>query len=254
MKFSKKKFEKLSAPKQIKKYLDFIRAIEVNWENNDQRDKLILEFNSCLKFSNDHTFQSLTIKSNTLREFFRSTAIISKEFGSDLRDQDMIIHTNDGRREQQKKPIYLVLDELRSTFNIGSIFRSAECFGIEEIILIGYSAQADNPKVEKTSMGTAQMVKSKHFETINLAIKYLKGKGVKIYAMETVENSANLEETELDFPAAFILGNEALGLAKTTLQLADQILQISLSGWKNSLNVGVTAAICCFEANKQLQL
>jgi len=87
-----------------------------------------------------------------------------------------------------------------------------------------------------------------------MAINYLRTKNVTIYALETVENANDLEKVQLEFPCCFILGNEALGISSEILEMADEILQISLNGWKNSLNVGVTASICCYEANKQYNM
>ena len=252
MKFSKDKFQSLSKERQIRKYLQFIDLIEQNWSDEDKRNNLLIEFTKCLQFAKDIELRSLKIANNSLRDFIRSIIQFEKKYGKEKRDYDLIIHSHDGRRKRIAKPIYLVLDELRSSFNIGSIFRTAECFGIEEIILIGYTAGADNAKVMKTSMGTAQMVPSRRFDNLQLAKDYLKKKNVTLYAMETVEGAQKIEVTTLIFPAAFVLGNEALGIPKDDLKLVDEILEISLSGWKNSLNVGVTAAICCYEANKQL--
>jgi len=252
MKFSKEKFQSLSPERQIRKYLQFIEMIEKNWQNQILRTDLLREFSSCLAYSDLAEINQLNVSEENLRGFIRTTMPLLQKYGSEKRDHDFIIHTNDGRREQNKKPIYLILNELRSAFNIGSIFRTAECFGVSEIIVIGYTAGAENSKVIKTSMNTASLTLSRHFSTLAKAREYLKEKGVTIYAMETVENASDFGDTKLQFPAAFILGNEALGISAEDLELADDILEIPLLGWKNSLNVGVTAAICCYEANKQL--
>lgn len=252
MKFSKDKFQSLSSERQIRKYLQFIDLIEKNWNDEDTKTELLNEFYKCLQFAKDKEIRLMKIGDDNLRNFIQSVIGFQRKYGQDKRDYDLLIHSQDGRRNRITKPIYLVLDEIRSAFNIGSIFRTAECFGIEEIILIGYTAGADNAKVMKTSMGTAHLVTSKSFENLQLAKEYLKNKSVTLYAMETVEGAQKMETTRLKFPAAFVFGNEALGVSAENLKLVDEILEISLSGWKNSLNVAVTAAICCYEANKQL--
>ncbi|MCK4957359.1 MAG: RNA methyltransferase [Candidatus Cloacimonetes bacterium] len=254
MKFSKSKFIKLSQQRKVNKLLQFINEIEINWNNESMRNDLIDEFEKCLKLMDEDFFYQIAnnLKRDNLRLFLRSIMPIEQNFSINKRDYDLnIIIKKDGIREASKQPIYLILDELRSAFNIGSIFRSAECFGIKEILLTGYTASPDNAKVEKTSMGTANLVKWQKLETTQKAIDYLRAKKVTIYAMETVAGAKSIESVNLQFPCAFILGNEALGISEQTLALADEILQIPLSGWKNSLNVGVTAAICCYEASKQ---
>lgn len=256
MKFSKQKFNKLPRKQKIKILLKFINEIETSWNNKSKRSDLINEFKRCLVFINEIFFYEIfeNVDDNSRREFIKSVIKIEKKYGSEKRDYDLNIITNDGLREPKKLPIYLILDELRSAFNIGSIFRSAECFGIQEVLVTGYTASPENTKVRKTSMGTASLVDWKKFETIGMAVKYMQDKGVKVYALETVSEAKSFESVKLDFPCCFILGNEALGISKETLTLADEILQIPLSGWKNSLNVGVTAAICCYEAGKQYSL
>ncbi|MFO7895322.1 MAG: TrmH family RNA methyltransferase [Candidatus Cloacimonadales bacterium] len=254
MKFSQAKFQSLPAARQINKYLDFISLIEQNWAEADERRKLIAEFQKCLSYSEDVFFQNIKLADSSLREFIGSSIEIQKKYGRAQRDHELLIKQADGEREVQKKPIYLVLSDLRSAFNIGSIFRSAECFGVSEILLVGYTAGAENQKVIKTSMNCTKRVASKHFSSLQLAVEYLKRQNVTIYGLETVQGASAISDEKMRFPAAFVLGNEALGLPAESLQLTDKILQISLSGWKNSLNVGVTAAICCYEASRQLNL
>jgi tRNA G18 (ribose-2'-O)-methylase SpoU len=252
MKFSKKKFQKLTPNRQIKKYLDFIGLIEQNWADQSRRIALLAEFEKCLSYSEDDLLRQTKLAKSSLREFIRSIIHIPQKYDVSKQDHDLIININDGVRDVQKKPIYLVLTDLRSAFNIGSIFRSAECFGVNELILVGYTAGKENQKVIKTSMNCVEYVASRHFADFAAAAKYLHSQDITIYALETVEGAGSISTEKLKFPAAFVLGNEALGLSKENLQLSDNVLQISLSGWKNSLNVGVTAAICCYEANRQL--
>jgi len=262
MRFSKKKFEALSEKRKLKKIYDFIREIENSWKNESKRFEMLENFKMCAELVDNSVYKyvdnELTEKITpemSRRDFSEIAAVLEREHKNDLRDSDIpgiTVEKGDGRRSQQAKlPIYLILDNLRSSFNVGSIFRSAECFGISEICLCGYTPLPDSSKVQTTSMGTADMVKWKHFEKTEEALEYLREKGCKIYAVETADNASLLSEVEIKGKSAFIMGNEALGISEDILELADDIVKIELMGWKNSLNVGVTAAIVCYEVGKK---
>jgi tRNA G18 (ribose-2'-O)-methylase SpoU len=143
------------------------------------------------------------------------------------------------------------LDNLRSAFNVGSIFRTAECFGISKIYLCGYTPNPTNQKVTKTAMGTENFVDWEKCDSTDKLIRQLKNENVQIYALETVESAKLISEADIREPAAIVIGNEALGISSKILQLADEIIQIPIFGWKNSLNVGVATAICCYEIRRK---
>jgi tRNA (guanosine-2'-O-)-methyltransferase len=106
-------------------------------------------------------------------------------------------------------------------------------------------------KVKKTAMGTEKYVSWSSHASVKEIVAKLKQDKVTIYALETTTQSEDISKIEYKKPCALILGNEALGISEDSLKLADKIVQIPLSGWKNSLNVGVCTAICCYEINKQ---
>ena len=250
MQYSENKYLSFNKVKQQKILLEFIRKIEQNWSNEKQRYQLMKEFSNCLGFAG--------IKVNkdflqiTLREFLDFTVPLERQFGKEIKDDDFLIRKQDGEKKQSKQiPLYLVLDNLRSSFNVGSIFRTAECFGISKLFLCGYTSTPQNLKVQKTAMGTDKFVEWEQFPSTTQAIRKLKETGVRIYALETTSNAKNITEIEFVKPCALILGNEALGISKEILKIADEIVNIPVSGWKNSLNVGVTAAICCYEVSRQ---
>ncbi|OPX28578.1 MAG: hypothetical protein B1H06_02980 [Candidatus Cloacimonas sp. 4484_143] len=170
--------------------------------------------------------------------------------GQELTDFE-IIQSDGLRKTRTKQPLYLILDNLRSSFNVGSIFRTAECFGVKEILLCGYTATPENPKVIKTAMGTTEFVSWQHFPSTEEAIIFLKEKGVTVFALETTTKAKNIAKIIFPKSSALLLGNEALGISKEILDLADDVVSIPLNGWKNSLNVGVTAAIACYEVSRQ---
>ncbi|NQV17875.1 MAG: RNA methyltransferase [Armatimonadetes bacterium] len=263
MRYSKKKFKSFSLEKQIKVILEFIREIERNWHDETLRFELLNNFLDCinlaekeLKIPTLHSFSEIVkkdfnIKKMSLREFLNYSIPFEQNY-KNVKDNDFLVLKNDGTNISRNKiPLYLILDNLRSSFNIGSIFRTAECLGISEIFLCGYSATPKNNKVKKTAMGTEKYVEWKYFEKTEDAISYLRDKNIKIFAVETTTNSKSIYEVEFPSKCALILGNEALGISEKILDWADEIINIPISGWKNSLNVGVCFAVVAFEIKRQ---
>ena len=249
MKFSQKKFLSFKSEKQQKILKEFIREIQSNWENL-KRTNLLSEFENCLNWLEIPV--SIDLQKSTIRSFLEFAVPLERRWGQELTDRQ-ILRQDGWRSANSKQPLYLVLDNLRSSFNVGSIFRTAECFGVKEILLCGYTATPDNDKVRKTAMGTAEFVEWQHFAKTENAIDYLRTKNVTIYALETTDSAKDISAVIFANPAAMLLGNEALGISKQILELTDEIVSIPLTGWKNSLNVGVTAAIACYEVVKRFQ-
>jgi len=151
----------------------------------------------------------------------------------------------------EKLPVVLVLDRLRSAFNVGNIFRLADAVGAEEVITCGYTAAPPHPKLEKSARGCDAIVPTRRAETAAAAVTDLKARGYTIYAVETAESATTAWETEFRFPAAFVLGNEALGVSGEALLPCDGIVCLPCRGIKNSVNVGNCAAVVLYEALRQ---
>jgi len=148
-------------------------------------------------------------------------------------------------------PITVVLENLRSSFNVGAIFRSCECARIEKLITCGITAHPPNEKVIKTSMGAWEFVPHEHVETAGEAIGRVRAEGVPLVALETTSKSVSIYRTKIARPVCLFLGNEAQGLSQEVLEAADQILEIPLLGYKNSLNVSVALGVTLFEILRQ---
>jgi len=248
MKYSEKKFRSFAEEKQQKILREFIRSIEQNWQEEQKRSALLTEFANCLRWLGITVLPDLSEFS--LRGFLDFAVPLEQQLGREVTDMEIL--QQDGlRTEHANQPLYLILDNLRSSFNVGSIFRTAECFGVKSIFSCGYTANPTNEKVRKTAMGTTEYIDWQHFTLTEEAIEFLHKQGVRIYALETVSHAGNIMEVDFLKPAALLLGNEALGIAPEILKLADEVVSIPLSGWKNSLNVGVTAAIACYEVTRQ---
>jgi tRNA G18 (ribose-2'-O)-methylase SpoU len=158
-------------------------------------------------------------------------------------------------QKRQILPLTIVLDNLRSAFNTGSLFRLGECLGVSEIILCGYTATPDHEQVRKSSMGTDVSVPWRHFSRVEKAISTLREEDEKrkFIAFETSLSSGKIQESKFSSPSVFIFGNERYGLDNEILSLCDTVLEIPMLGTKNSLNVSQAASICVYEFSRQFQ-
>ena len=152
-------------------------------------------------------------------------------------------------RESEKTPVVVVLDNIRSMHNVGSVFRSADAFLVECIFLCGFTAQPPHRDIHKTALGATDTVKWKYYYSTLEAVKKLKEDGYRIWAIEQVKNSRKLNEIELkpNEKAAIIFGNEVEGVSNDVLALCDDFIEIPQLGMKHSLNVSVAAGIVLWE-------
>ena len=150
-------------------------------------------------------------------------------------------------RASEKSPFIIVLDNVRSLNNVGSIFRTAECVKAARIFLCGITPTPDNLRVTKTAMGTTEYVQWQYFERTENAISLAKSEGFPILALETTTNAKALFAYQLTTPVALILGNEALGIEEKILSLADAVISIPVLGWKNSLNVSNAFTLAAYK-------
>lgn len=156
-------------------------------------------------------------------------------------------------RQGARMPLTVVMDNLRSAFNVGSIFRTSECLRVERLHLCGYTATPDESKGQtgRAAMGADTMVPWEHAPRTHDVVKRLREAGVPVFALETVQGAASLHEFEFPSPCALLLGNERHGLEADLLSLCTAPVRIPCLGVKNSLNVGVAYAICAFEVARQ---
>jgi len=148
-------------------------------------------------------------------------------------------------------PIHLVLDNLRSAFNVGAIFRLADAARAAEVIPCGYTAYPPHHKLEQTSLGTTDSVPWRRFDGIESALSELKQKGVQVVAVETVRDVQPYHRYNYHLPVALVFGNEALGVSKQALRLCDGVVEIPVLGYKNSINVAGAVAIVLYELLRQ---
>lgn len=261
--FAKEKFILLPYANQIKNLIRFFYYLEQNWDNADVRINVIENIRSCLVAAVQSTSSPLFFdilkqlhSDMNERDFF---ALFAKVFPTEyhvLRDDHFLIKNTtvqpDGLRENKNKvPLVLILDNLRSTFNVGSIIRTAECAGVKEIYFCGSTPTPLHPKIKNTAMQTQEFISWQYSETTKEAIQECRKKGLPLFALEIAPQSVSLYEQVFPLSCALIVGNESLGIDETILQLVDNVIQIPLQGWKNSLNVGVCLAVTVFEIIRQ---
>ena len=148
--------------------------------------------------------------------------------------------------------IHIVLDNVRSAFNVGSIFRSADGAGsVEKIYLCGITADIDNPKLEKTALGALEVVKSEHYDTTMEAIEELKEKNIPIYSIELTDDAEHFQEIDYPQELAIVLGHEKQGVDKRILNISDKKIFVPMRGFKESLNVANCASIILYEITRE---
>ena len=156
-------------------------------------------------------------------------------------------------KEAEKLPLIVVLDDVRSLYNVGSVFRSCDAFRVEEIYLCGITATPPNAEIHKTALGGEDSVDWKYFATADEAVKALHDDGVFVYSIEQVEGSTKLQDLQLEPRRyAVVFGNEVKGVHQSVVDASDGCLEIPQFGTKHSLNVSVTAGIVVWEFARQL--
>jgi tRNA G18 (ribose-2'-O)-methylase SpoU len=151
----------------------------------------------------------------------------------------------------RRRPVHVVLDNLRSAFNVGSIFRVADAVRAAEVICCGYTCHPPHHKLEQTSLGTDRSVPWRWCQETTAALAGLKSAGVRIVGIETVAGATPYDRIEWPLPVALVFGNEALGLCQDVLRLCDAFVEIPVSGFKNSLNVATAAAVTLYDLSRR---
>jgi len=156
----------------------------------------------------------------------------------------------DAFKARDKFPVILVMDNIRSALNVGSLFRTADAFALESVFLIGITAQPPHKEIMKTALGSTHSVDWAYFEDADEAIEVLKGTGFTIISLEQTTQSTFLSDMVFDANAkyAFVLGNEVDGVSEAFLKASDRVVEIQQFGTKHSINVAVCGGIIAHQA------
>ena len=158
-------------------------------------------------------------------------------------------------KQTKKLPVVVVLDNVRSEMNVGSIFRTADAFLIDRICLCGITPQPPKAEIHKTALGAEDSVTWQYYTTSIDAIEQLKAAGYLICSIEQVHDSVSLANftIETEQPMAIVLGNEVKGVSQQVVDLSDYCVEIPQEGTKHSLNISCCAAIVMWHLYRQLR-
>lgn len=159
-------------------------------------------------------------------------------------------------KEQEKLPVVVVLDNVRSMHNVGSVFRTADGFSVEKVVLCGITAQPPHREIEKTALGATQSVDWVHFEDTLTAIDHLRNDGYQIIAIEQAQDSTMLNtfKPNQQVKYALIFGNEVNGVSDEAMQKIDECIEIPQFGTKHSFNIVISAGIVLWDFFAKLRL
>ena len=156
-------------------------------------------------------------------------------------------------RQSEKTPIIVILDNIRSMHNVGSVFRTADAFLVRGIYLCGYTPQPPHRDIHKTALGATETVEWQYFETAAEAVRSLRSAGIGVYAVEQTVGSVSLPDFsarhsgQQSGPLGIIFGNEVDGVGEEALALCDGSIEIPQWGMKHSLNISIAAGIVLWE-------
>jgi len=158
-------------------------------------------------------------------------------------------------QEAEKHPVTILLDNVRSMHNVGSVFRTADAFRVEKILLGGYTPKPPHRDIQKTALGATETVQWEACEDAVLAIENLKNMGYRVLAVEQTHDSFLLQELRLGKgeKTALVFGNEAEGVSESCLAACDGAVEIPQFGSKHSFNISVSAGIVLWEVYKKMQ-
>jgi len=173
-----------------------------------------------------------------------------------LKNSELIRVDVQGYKSAEKTPLIIILDNIRSLNNIGSVFRTADAFLVEKIYLCGITATPPHKDIQKTALGATESVAWEHTESTEELINQLQKDGVFICAVEQAEDSVSLEKHEVDTTKkyALVFGNEVKGVQQSVVSASDTVIEIPQYGTKHSLNIAVSVGVVTWDFFKKLNL
>ncbi len=171
-----------------------------------------------------------------------------------LENSELVRKSIEDFKTAKKTPIIIVLDDIRSLHNIGSVFRTSDAFLIEKIYLCGITATPPNKEIHKTALGATETIVWEYQENVLDVITNLKNQNVSVFAIEQVENSIFLDDFEVkkENKYAFVFGNEVFGVNQKAVEICDGTIEIPQLGTKHSLNIAVSVGIVVWDLFSKL--
>lgn len=190
----------------------------------------------------------------TLKDFMNWMIPIERFLKKDLKDEEFLIYNKDHNTRKKLHPtlpLVIILDHVRSSFNVGSIFRTSEAFNLEKIYLVGYTPDPLNAKTNKTTLGAHEFIPWESVPKIEPLLQKLKTEGYHLIAAETTSHAAPIETPFKKNKVAMVFGNERFGLESDIINLCDETRILNLMGYKNSLNIANCVSIFIYEYYRQ---
>ena len=158
-------------------------------------------------------------------------------------------------KAQPKTPIIIVLDNIRSGMNVGSVFRTADAFALEKVYLCGITAQPPHREILKTAIGATESVDWAYAQSASDLIRELKEKNCRVLAVEQAEGSTSLQDFEIrdERPIVLVFGNEVKGVSDEVMELVEECIEVPQFGTKHSLNIAVCAGVVIWEVFQELK-
>ncbi|AGH95666.1 TrmH family RNA methyltransferase [Pseudobdellovibrio exovorus] len=251
----------MSTKAKLEEIYNLFQGLEMDSRDGQFDEPLLEHLISCiteLEKSEDPILQKLSkYKTHlnpqmTLRHFSTIAVPFERYLKKTVQDDDFLVSSTDrDHLVTERVPLHFVVDNMRSAFNVGSIFRTADTLGAKKIWLTGYTPTPHQPQVEKSALGAA-FIMDWQTTSFTQAIEELKAAGTYIIALETSAKALDIGYPyQENKPMAFVIGNERFGLDADQLALCDEIRRIPTFGIKNSLNAATAAAIAGYEWRKQ---
>lgn len=151
----------------------------------------------------------------------------------------------------KRLPVHVMLDNIRSLYNVGSIFRTADAARVEKIILTGITGRPPRKEIDKTALGASETVPWEYYPSATNALKRMKRQGIPIIILEHTDSNVDYKKMDYPFPCCLVMGNEVSGIQEDILRLSDVSIEIPMYGTKHSLNVSVAFGIVIYEILNQ---
>lgn len=151
-------------------------------------------------------------------------------------------------KKKKRNPIFALLDNCRSLYNVGSIFRTSDAVLLEKLFLTGFTGFPPRNEISKTALGAEELVPWEQHDDAATLIKKLKNEGVQIVAVELTHGAVFYDEAEYDFPVCFVFGNEVEGISDEIMDIVDMAVQVPMLGRANSLNVATCFGVIVYDA------
>lgn len=173
-----------------------------------------------------------------------------------LKNEELARKTPEEFIKAAKTPLIVILDNVRSLNNIGSVFRTSDAFLVEKIYLCGITATPPHKDIRKTALGATENVAWEYTEDTITLVERLKKEGVKVISIEQAENATSLEHIKVkaNTKYALIFGNEVKGVNQAVVSASHQVVEIPQKGVKHSLNISVSVGVCLWEYFKRLSI